>query len=361
MKQRRLGRTGLLVSEIGVGGWPIGGALVNLGLGAGWDGVIERDAREGLAAAIELGVTLFDTADVYGLGKSELLIGEAIKRGEAERRIKREDCVVISKVGYFRGSAVHGFDPGHIRRQLEKSLTNLQIDHLDVYCYHHLDFGPDDRFLDGAVREMERFKEEGLVRYVGLRGPHKFSLLRYEEGAGFEGGWSRFCSVAERINPDVINIRYNILSPTYDRLETDVFRWARKRNCGILINKPLAQGLLLDKYDSASPPIFSSGDHRSRKAWFRAGGLASLRPRLDEIKMKFGATTTKDLVQLSIKYCLARDETACVLVGFRNSQQARDSFSTDGVLSVQECEYIRTVFAGIGKEIGSYISGAAHA
>lgn len=355
MKFRRLGRTDLMVSEIGAGCWAIGGSFINLDLGAGWDGVREDEAKSGLITAIEMGANLFDTADVYGLGESERLIGWLLEKVQNEGITKRENIVIVSKMGYFKGCAPHGFDSLHMRHQLEMSLQNLKTKYLDIYFFHHLDFGPSDEYLDKAVRQMRKFKEQGLIHFIGLRGPHKFSLYRKIKQDNFDGSYDRFFQLIEIIDPDVISLRYNMITPTYDEPNSDIFKLAEERDIGILIYKPLGQGLLLDKYDSQNPPKFSQGDHRSRKVWFREKGLAILKSRLVQIKTKFVCETTKDLVQLAIKYCLCRSKLACVLVGFRNANQLQESLSTEGYLSQEECSYIRKVFDGVGNEIGKFI------
>lgn len=355
MKKRRLGRTNMMVGEIGIGCWAIGGSAINLGMAAGWDGIKDDEAKKGLLAAIDMGANLFDTADVYGLGHSERLIGWMLEKAKRERTIKREDLVITTKVGYFRGCAPHGFDCLHMRHQLEMSLKNLKTDFIDIYFIHHLDFGPDDKYLMGAIDNMNMFREKGLIRFIGLRGPHKFSLHRKLKQESLNGRYERFIELIEMINPDVISVRYNMISPTYDKPENDIFKWAENRDTGILIYKSLGQGLLLDKYDPDNPPIFSMGDHRNRKTWFKEKGLRILRSRLSEIRGKFYCKTTKNLVQLAIKYCLSRSKTACVLVGFRNPGQLRESLSTEGHLSKGECDFIRKQFEGVGNEIGKFV------
>jgi methylglyoxal reductase len=79
-----------------------------------------------------------------------------------------------------RGTAAHGYDLGHMRHQLEQTLTNMRTDYLDIYFFHHAEFGENDRWLDGAVQAMHQFRDEGLVRAVGMRGPHRFALDRLD-------------------------------------------------------------------------------------------------------------------------------------------------------------------------------------
>lgn len=355
MKKRRLGRTNLQVNEIGVGCWAIGGPFVNLGISGGWDGQNNYDAKQGLCAALKSGANLFDTADVYGFGKSERLLGWMLSKAIQEYGITRDEVIISSKVGYFKGCSLHGYDPVHMRHQLEMSLRNLKTDYLDIYFFHHHEFGQSDEYLDDAIVQMRNFQDEGMIKYIGLRGPHQYSVFRQMVNVNLENSYEKFIRLAKKIDPDVIGVRYNMISPTYDKTKTDVFKWAEDRDIGILIYKPLGQGLLIDKYDPTDPPQFSKEDHRNRKKWFQKDGLSLLKKRLEIIKNKFECKSVKDHVQLAIKYCLSRNETACVLVGFRNEMQIRESLSTSGYLTKEECEYIRNVFQGINEEIGPFL------
>lgn len=355
MNKRRLGRTNLSATEIGAGCWAIGGSFINLGLAGGWDNVNEEDALKGLFTAAEMGVNIFDTADVYGLGQSERLLGVLFEKLLKNGISRRCENIIISKVGYFKGCAPHGFDPLHMRHQLEMTLQNLGVDFLDIYFFHHLDFGNNDMYLEGALNEMRNFKKAGLINFIGLRGPHQFSLYR-QKGGQFSGKKDRFLRLTEIIDPDVISLRYNMITPSYDRPESDLFKWAEERDLGILLYKPLGQGLLLDKYDIENSPTFGPGDHRTRKAWYGKKGLGILKERLSVIKEKFGCKSREDLVHLAIKYCLSRSKSACVFVGFRNTQQIRESLSTQGYLSEEECDYIRNIFEGIGQAIGDFVN-----
>ncbi len=347
-----LGKTGLEAGEIGVGCWPIGGPFVNLGISGGWSGGTDREAKEGLVEAAKMGANLFDTADVYGFGRSERLLGWLLRRSK-DFGSRREDFVIVSKTGYFRGCAVQGYDPLQMWHQLEMSLQNLGTDYIDIYFFHHLDFGKDNENLPGAVEAMTYFKERGMIRFVGLRGPHEFSLQK-KSGVNSGHTFDSFRRLAESIRPDVVSVRYNMITPTYDRVETDIFHWARRKDIGILIYKPLGQGLLLDKYDPGIPPTFPVGDHRIRKGWFRSRGLRILHERLNAVKEEFGLKTSVDLVQLCVRYCLSRDARACVLVGFKNKYQIQESLSARGQLNEDDIEVIKQIFEGVQKEIGEF-------
>jgi methylglyoxal reductase len=132
---RRTLAAGLTVSPVGIGCWAIGGPDSNLDLPMGWSTAEDTASLRGLETACQLGANLFDTADVYGHGRSERLLGHLV------RQVSRDSLVLSSKVGYFAGTAVHPYLPSAMRRQLETTLENLQTDHLDIYFLHNSNFG----------------------------------------------------------------------------------------------------------------------------------------------------------------------------------------------------------------------------
>jgi methylglyoxal reductase len=285
---------------VGIGCWAIGGPDVNLGLPMGWGPIDEGAALAGLERAHEWGVSLFDTADVYGHGRSERLLGRFVEQ------VPRDSVVLSSKVGYFAGTAPHGYHPRHMRHQLE-----------DIYFFHHAEFGSGDVYLEPAIEAMRRFREEGLIRTVGMRGPHRFVLDRLAEGPRTDKV-ARFRELFDRIQPDMLAVRDNLLTP--QDCFSGIFAFAEEHGCGVLVNKPLAQGLLTGSYDPTAPRLFSEGDHRSRKRWFTAEALAVLSEGLDEVRRHVGPATS-DLVRIALWSCLQRFEQAVVLVGFSHPAQ----------------------------------------
>ncbi|WP_322768850.1 aldo/keto reductase [Frankia sp. Cr1] len=146
----------------------------------------------------------------------------------------RDALVLSSKVGYFAGAAPHGFDPGHMRRQLNQTLANLHTDHLDLYFLHHADFGPADIWLEGAVDAIHTFKREGLIRAVGMRGPHRYALDRLTTPPNLQGGKvARFRGLFDTIRPDVLAVRDNLLTPP--ATSEGIFAFAADRHLGVLI------------------------------------------------------------------------------------------------------------------------------
>src|SRR6476660_318453 len=137
MRYRKLGQTGIEVSEISLGCWTLGGLNWVNGNANGWANVDEVDVRRAIDFALEKGVNHFDNADVYGNGKAERMLARVL--GDRSRRV-----TIATKVGHFPGTAEHAYQATHIRHQCEQSLINLNRDVIDLYYLHHGDFGPGD-------------------------------------------------------------------------------------------------------------------------------------------------------------------------------------------------------------------------
>lgn len=319
---------GTRVARLGIGCWPIGGAAENLGMPMGWSTADDGEARRGLERAFELGANLFDTADVYGLGHSERLLGGFL------RTIPRERVAVTSKVGYFAGTAAHAYEPGHMRRQLEQTLDNLGTSYLDVYALHNANFGPDDRHLPAAADAMRTFQREGLIRAVGMRGPHRYAPERLAAPPGErEDKHERFRRQFALVRPEVLAVRDNLLTPPSATGGTRA--WAAEHSVTVLVNKPLGQGLLTGKHSPGAPPRFGTGDHRLRKAWFKAPALAVLDGHLALVRERFGPDDA-GLVWAALRYLLQRWEGAAVLAGFTTAAQVEQNLACPDVLLPEE-------------------------
>jgi len=160
MKYRALGKSDVKVSEISLGCWTMGGRNWVKGQSIGWADVDEQDIKTAVDYAIEHGVNHFDNADVYGNGHAERMLARVLGA-------KSKDAIIATKVGWFQGTAAHYYEPKHIRHQCEQSLVNLKRDYIDLYYFHHGNFGENDEYLDDAVDVMHRLKDEGKIRLIG--------------------------------------------------------------------------------------------------------------------------------------------------------------------------------------------------
>lgn len=319
--QRRTLACGLTMYPVGVGCWAIGGPACNLGLPMGWSTADEAASLRGLETAWQLGANLFDTADVYGHGRSERLLGRLV------RQVPRDSVVLSSKTGYFAGTAAHPYLPSAMRRQLETTLENLQTGHLDIYFLHNSEFGPDDKYLDGAITQMRAFQDQGLIKAIGMRGPHRFATDRLTiPKQQREDKYARFRRLFSLIRPGYLAVRFNALTPPPPPGQDDIFTFATAHGASVLINKPLAQGLLTGKYDPARPPRFGPGDHRLRKAWFTPHALRIIHDGLKPLRDRFGPRPA-DLAPIMIAYCLSRSADAAVLAGFTTPGQVTQNLT----------------------------------
>lgn len=325
------------VSVLGAGCWTIGGPATNWGVPIGWDHVHPARAYAGLVRAHELGVTLFDTADVYGLGQSERLLGRLL------RDTGRTGLVISSKVGYFAGTARHPYQPDQIRRQFATTLDNLGTDHLDIYFLHSSDFGENDQYLAGAVTVMCELREQDLIRAIGMRAPHTFAEQWATGDDARAATTTRWLHLFDQIRPNVVTVRYNLLGPLYTPRETDILTFARRHQVGVLIKQALGKGLLLRDPTSA-PLVFSPADHRSRDPQFQPAVLATLDRALAALRGRFG-TDPADLARIALRYVLQHAPDAAVLVGFRDADQITTTLTCLGdPLSQDEIDQITALF-----------------
>src|SRR6056297_2990543 len=157
MKYREFGNTGVRVSEIGLGTWQMGGPTTIGSQQIGWGEVDDRVSLKTLDAAIDHGITFIDTADAYGRGRSEALVGKAFKD-------KRDKVFISTKYGNHEdenGKWIKDFSPEHTRKALEESLKRLQTEYVD--CLHLHSPGPSWRLEDDTVEMLERLKAEGKL------------------------------------------------------------------------------------------------------------------------------------------------------------------------------------------------------
>lgn len=346
---------------LGVGCWPIGGPADNLGMPIGWSTATDAASLKGLLTAHEMGATVFDTADVYGLGHSQRLLGQMLQH------VPRESLCITSKIGYFRGTAPNAYSPSQLLHQVRQSLENLDTDYLDVLSLHNTDFGPRDQYLDDALETLRALREVGTIRAIGMRGPHRLSTDRLTQAPrDREDKRDRFAYLFHRVQPDVISTRYNPLTPEtlIGENDEDIFAFARRHGAAVTISKPLVQGLLTGKYDPAAPPVFGPGDHRLRKRWFTPPALDVIQHGLKPLQEHFGPTS-RDLTRVALRYCLQRCEHAIVLVGFTTPQHITDNYTCLGEpLTPSEQALARQTYTALRSELdalGATFLDEAHA
>jgi aryl-alcohol dehydrogenase-like predicted oxidoreductase len=318
MHMIRFGRTNVRVPTISLGTWGHGGPNMSEGASVGWSGHDDRLAKEALLAAYRSGITHWDTADAYGNGHAEQLIGEVF--GE----VPRKDIFLASKFGWVKGPHDHFYDPTFMRSQCERSLRLMKTDVLDLYYFHHCDFGPNDRYFDDALATMRKLHDEGKVRFIGLSDWDASKIMRF----------------IERVDPDVVQPLRNLVDDAYE--SSGLKKWVDTHDLGVAFFSPLKHGLLLGKYDG--PQQFPEGDFRSGIAEFRdATFIERMRRARNEVTRRLTKDSEPVLTAIT-GALLMGNPTATVLLGQRNPKQVEAASAAGRALSPDETAWVRRLY-----------------
>ena len=306
MKLKRLGRTNVLVSEIGFGAWAISGR--------GYGPTDDKDSIRALHRALDLGVNFIDTADIYGDGHSEELIGRVLR----ERNDK--EAIIATKFGwdfYRDGGIRSNLKRNYISFALEKSLKRLGREWIDIYQIHNSK--PDDIERDNVYETLDEFKKQGKIRFYGV------SAYYVEDGI----------EAIKTGKPDTIQIIYNIIE---QEVEEKLFPLAIKNDIGIIAREPLASGLLTGKYDENSK--FPKTDHRH--GWdkkFLEEGARKVS------KLKFLEKEGQTLIQAALRFSLSHKAVSVVIPGAKTINQVEENISAaEAELSSDELKRIRELY-----------------
>jgi len=323
MRTLRFGRTNAQVPAISLGTWGHGGPSMAKGEPVGWSGHDDRLAKAALVEAHGQGITHWDTADAYGQGHAEQLIGEAFAEG-----VPRTDVFLASKFGYWTGPTGRFYDPVFMRKQCEDSLKRLQTDVIDLYYFHHCNFGENDEYFDDALATMRSFRDEGKIRFIGLSDWDATKIMKF----------------IERVDPDAVQPYRNVIDDDYE--SSGLKAWVEKHDLGVAFFSPLKHGLLLGKYDE--PQLFDEGDFRSGIPEFRDPQfLARMRYARDEMTRRF-SYSSQPVIHALTGALLTGNPTATVLLGQRNPKQVGAVVAAGGdALSDDDAAWVRRVYRGL--------------
>jgi len=317
MKKITFGRTNVKVSTISLGTWSYGSGNVSGGRSVGWADQSDVDSRAALIQAWNSGINHWDTADVYGNGRSEKIIGNIWDS------VPRNDIFLATKVGWDMGGFNHYYHPKMIQEHINSSLNNLKTDVIDLYYFHHCNFDSDTIFED-ALDLVCRFRDEGKMRFIGLSDWDSVKIMKY----------------IDRVNPDVIQPYRNVMDDPYQ--SSGLKAWIEKNNAGIAFFSPIKNGLLTGKYDK--PPIFKEGDFRLNVPEFQD---VELLKKLQDNKNKLEERFTSHLqpVLHGLLGALLEDSpTGCVLLGQRNVSQVKAAAELGEALSATDAEWIKKLY-----------------
>ena len=318
MRQVLLGRTKVKVSTISLGTWSYGGSNVSHGRSVGWAGQEDKDSQDALVKAWEVGINHWDTADVYGNGRSESVIGSVWGI------VPREEIFLATKAGWDQGTHSHWYHPGYMRKKMEQSLINLKTDRVDLLYLHHCNFGNNEEYFDDAVDTLNRFQEEGKTKFTGLSDWDSYKIMTF----------------IERANPDVVQPYRNIYDDMYS--SSGLKDYIETNDLGTCFFSPLMHGLLVGKY--SKPTEFPEGDFRKNIDAFKDESVINLfQQNAKKLRERF-EDHPNPIMHGVIDTLIADLKNGCVLLGQRNVGQVEIAATLGIPISENDTEWVKSLY-----------------
>lgn len=308
-KQVRIGKSDLYVNPVGLGTNAVGGHNI-------FPDIDEEAGKQVVRTAIDNGIDFLDTAYLYGMGRSEELIGEIVKESG-----KRHELIIATKVSQkiVDGQMTNDNSPSFLKAEVEKSLQRLQTDYIDLLYIHY----PDETTpKDEAIGALKQLKDEGKIRAIGVS---NFSLDQLKE-ANKDG------------YVDVFQGGYNLL----DReAEKTYFPYVVEQDISFVPYFPLASGLLTGKYnkDTTIP------DSRKRSRFFKEGVYEKNLEKIDQLR-EIAHDKNVEVAHLVLAWYLTRDAIDAIIPGAKRAEQVLHNLKTlDVKLTNEEIEKIDSIFS----------------
>ncbi len=332
MKVRKLGKSGIKVSALGMGCAAIGGSYVQpSGRIIGYGHVKDEDSIQAVQKGLDLGVTLFDTSNVYGCGRSERVLGKSLKE-------RRDEVVIATKFGMFwnfRSSnsehpcQVTGDEvkPGFIRKSCEESLERLKTDYIDLYQLHVNRMNPEK--APRVIKTLEDLVEEGKIRYYGWStdDPDRAKVFSKQ----------KHCTI--------VQFKHNLTFHNERMIEEVINRF----NVAGLIKGPLGSGILTGKYrdDSRLPK-----NHMLKDIKFDKGRIAEVRAILEEMR-EILTEDGRTLAQAALGWIWAKNDQLVPIPGFKNVKQVEENAGAMeyGSLSNNQVSQVKKILVRIETEL----------
>jgi len=315
LKRKRLGKTSLQVSEIGLGCWQLGGLVTIGGVSITYGDFSEKDAYKIIDKSLDLGINCFDTADFYSLGGSERRLGKALKE-------KRSDVYIFTKAGYvltYTETKISERDLSyhHLLSALDRSLNRLGTDYVDLFQIHTPPQTEKD--FKNIEKAFEKIKSENKAKYCGVSIGNE-----YEKGI----------ELIERGLVDSLQIFFSLLD---NKIGAQIFPLAKKFNVGIIVAEPLSQGFLTDKYNHST--MFPKNDVRSRLG---KNDIKNKVKRAEDFQILLNEHRTMN--QLALAYILSNEEVSTCIPGVKTVEQLKSNVSSSKIkLTLDELEKIRDI------------------
>lgn len=315
MNKRKFGKTDLFISEVGFGAWAIGGPVKAGDIPIGWGKVDDYESENALQEAINQGINFIDTADFYGFGHSEELIGKIIGN--------RSDIIIATKVGHRLeedGSILFDYSKKYILAACEASLKRLKRDVIDYYQLHtarvsHLEAGD-------CLEALQILQNDGKIRYWGI------SLNTYDP-----------FPEAEYIFNHALGSGFQLVFNIINQKAWNIIERSAAEGYGVIARMPLQFGLLTGKFSAGTR--FPEDDHRHfrLKPEVLQRSLEALVP-LWKMADKYRVSPT----QLSLSYILNVPQISTVIPGIRTTQQARENAAGIFTLEKDDFQLLRQVY-----------------
>ncbi len=301
METRPLGASGLQLTTIGLGTWAIGGGDWKFG----WGNQDEEESIAAVVRAVDLGVNWVDTAPVYGAGRSEELVGRALKKLPAgQRPLVATKC---GRISHADGSISARLTPESIRAECDASLKRLGVAAIDLYQMHWPEPDPD---IEAGWQAMAELQRAGKVRHIGVSNFSLEQLARIGATAPVES-----------------------LQPPYNMLrreaETALLPYCLQQRVGVVAYSPMGKGLLTGKFSADRAEGLQPADHRTRDPNFSQPRLPIHLQLVDGLR-QIAAQAGRDASQLSIAWVLRRPEVTSAIVGARRPQQIEETAAASG-------------------------------
>lgn len=318
MRYRKIGKWGIKVSEVSIGSWLTYGGHVD-----------EQNSVEQIHFAVDKGINFIDTANVYAMGRSEEIVGKAIKR------MRREALVLATKVFFEMGDGPNdrGLSRKHVMEQCHASLRRMDTDYIDLYQCHRYDPGTP---MEELVMTMDILTRQGKILYWGVS---EWPADKIAEA--FE--------LAQKLNaaPPISNQPcYNMFARN---IEPAIIPVSEKLGMGQLVYSPLAQGALTGKYKPGQPHPEGSRAKREKEGYWLRGDLLSDESLEKVVALgKVAEELNISMAVLALAWCLRLQNVASVIIGATSSQQIEENIKASGItLSAQMQEKIEKILAGV--------------
>ncbi len=339
MFYRNLGKSGLKVSAVGMGCWAIGGKQLDGDREIGWGEINDDESIAAIETAIDLGINFFDTADLYGVGHSEVILGKAIKK-------YRDKVILATKFGYTYDEKERKIDldlsNDHTIKACEASLKRLKTDYIDLYQLH---WGHDPVEIETALRIrecLEGLVKKGKIRYYGWSTDIPENAEIFADGehcVAIQHSYNILCDYKQILPPEFPFLQY-----------PEIIEICETNNWATICRQPLAMGLLTGKFNKTSQ--LPKNDVRGQKGpdwmvFFKDGKPNEIFLEAIDLVKELITQDGRSIVQGAIAWTWSRSENAIPIPGFKNINQVKDNAAAAefGPLSVNVMKEIKSVFS----------------